>query len=538
MNVDNVGDVLANFPVDVQVTLTSLNAMESVVNQLLTLLLSETFTPDMYSILAEPNTFLDTPSIKSFHKLLDVFKSLMNVYNVDLFLTPSDIVPGMWYPDSPVLILLKTHESFIIATIRKANLTVFLLSLIGCLDHDVVKLQNKFLDMFSPNTMFSESMLNVNEQLLRTQWLLYLDMKTQIYIILLQKLRKNNNTYKENADEIDEAEKINILETQIFSKAFANELVLRRTRTSADSTLTTSFERVFVQRYSTRKENLMSFSSLSKLKEEHSEESFIRNIFEYCNKNMSLIIWGTKHRNSKSPIFTTDTRDFDPQLLYATDGDLLINAIPYRANTNQSYINSEMENNVFQTELAVDSPPNSSVIHDGTQSSDQFSSHAATPSIPANTKSIADAVLAVNKKSKSKRTWSTAEEDALVDGLKAFGPSWVKILDFHGPGGKFTEALKNRTQVQLKDKARNWKLQYLKNGTPLPQYLVRVTGSLDKSKSKNKNVENNAPNADPPQNNKQNNFNVPAMGSSSGELFSSTSANETRGFDPNLTPRM
>ncbi|KAG0667722.1 hypothetical protein C6P45_005443 [Maudiozyma exigua] len=43
-----------------------------------------------------------------------------------------------------------------------------------------------------------------------------------------------------------------------------------------------------------------------------------------------------------------------------------------------------------------------------------------------------------------------------------------------------SEDLKNRTQVQLKDKARNWKLHYLKNGEPLPDYLTKVTGTISK----------------------------------------------------------
>jgi hypothetical protein len=38
--------------------------------------------------------------------------------------------------------------------------------------------------------------------------------------------------------------------------------------------------------------------------------------------------------------------------------------------------------------------------------------------------------------------------------------------------------LKDRTQVQLKDKARNLKLNILKSGQPLPAVLGMVTGSI------------------------------------------------------------
>ena len=85
------------------------------------------------------------------------------------------------------------------------------------------------------------------------------------------------------------------------------------------------------------------------------------------------------------------------------------------------------------------------------------------------------------KRLKAKRIWSKTEEDALIAGLKEVGPSWSKILDLYGPGGRINECLKSRTQVQLKDKARNWKLHYLKTGKPLPAYLERVTGTLDKN---------------------------------------------------------
>lgn len=47
-----------------------------------------------------------------------------------------------------------------------------------------------------------------------------------------------------------------------------------------------------------------------------------------------------------------------------------------------------------------------------------------------------------------------------------------------GPGGTISEALKDRNQVQLKDKARNLKLFFLKSGIEVPYYLKFVTGEL------------------------------------------------------------
>ncbi|KAI9881736.1 MAG: TTAGGG repeat binding factor, partial [Watsoniomyces obsoletus] len=48
----------------------------------------------------------------------------------------------------------------------------------------------------------------------------------------------------------------------------------------------------------------------------------------------------------------------------------------------------------------------------------------------------------------------------------------------YGPGGTINESLKDRNQVQLKDKARNLKLFFLKAGIEVPYYLKYVTGDL------------------------------------------------------------
>lgn len=58
------------------------------------------------------------------------------------------------------------------------------------------------------------------------------------------------------------------------------------------------------------------------------------------------------------------------------------------------------------------------------------------------------------------------------------GPHWSQILAMFGPGGTVNETLKDRNQVQLKDKARNLKLFFLKSGIEVPYYLQFVTGEL------------------------------------------------------------
>lgn len=71
------------------------------------------------------------------------------------------------------------------------------------------------------------------------------------------------------------------------------------------------------------------------------------------------------------------------------------------------------------------------------------------------------------------------EENALMMGLDLVkGPHWSQILSLFGQNGTIGNQLKDRNQVQLKDKARNLKLFFLKNGTEVPFYLQAVTGEL------------------------------------------------------------
>lgn len=78
-----------------------------------------------------------------------------------------------------------------------------------------------------------------------------------------------------------------------------------------------------------------------------------------------------------------------------------------------------------------------------------------------------------------RRPWTTEEESSLMAGLdRVKGPHWSQILGMFGPGGSINEVLKDRNQVQLKDKARNLKLFFLKSGIEVPYYLQFVTGEL------------------------------------------------------------
>ncbi|CAP71130.1 uncharacterized protein PODANS_6_4980 [Podospora anserina S mat+] len=79
----------------------------------------------------------------------------------------------------------------------------------------------------------------------------------------------------------------------------------------------------------------------------------------------------------------------------------------------------------------------------------------------------------------TRRPWSPEEEKALMAGLDMVkGPHWSQILGLFGPHGTISTILRDRTQVQLKDKARNLKLFFLKTNSEMPYYLQHVTGEL------------------------------------------------------------
>ncbi|CAD6446953.1 c30fbb8c-1695-468b-8762-83803f964bdf [Sclerotinia trifoliorum] len=78
-----------------------------------------------------------------------------------------------------------------------------------------------------------------------------------------------------------------------------------------------------------------------------------------------------------------------------------------------------------------------------------------------------------------RRPWSTEEENALMAGLDSVkGPHWSQILALYGDKGSVSTILRDRNQVQLKDKARNLKLFFLKSNIEVPYYLQCVTGEL------------------------------------------------------------
>lgn len=140
-------------------------------------------------------------------------------------------------------------------------------------------------------------------------------------------------------------------------------------------------------------------------------------------------------------------------------------------------------------------PPQGNTDNANNKANDPVNNYGYMPGVPHYSQSQPTQVLyerarqAASAKSTSsnrrsglpsqRRPWTTEEENALMAGLdRVKGPHWSQILAMFGPGGTISEALKDRNQVQLKDKARNLKLFFLKSGIEVPYYLKFVTGEL------------------------------------------------------------
>lgn len=497
-SINRFNNIMKSLPTKTRLALSSLCLLDNVSTQLLRFLIYNANAPHVLAMLTDNTNYLASGESETFQILLQLFKQVRTIYNPRTpLLNVHDVAPGLWFPNEPPPRLLIGHEAFIITAIRKCNLLTFILTTLNCFQYGFDLLQKTFLDIFCPNTLYiGTSSQDQMGKFLKSQAILFLDLKTQALIAGL-----TNNSIDETG-KIDH-ELLTILLDKIFPKNMQDTLLGRRG--NGNGTLTPS-EQDFVERCDRRRENLMQFNNFNDLVASYDWNHFIKELLDYCNKNMGLIIWGRKGRG-KSPLYAFDSNEFETNVMLSSaavsasyipggtggpvpvsdvstnsqDDPITVTTTNTTTNTNDDDSNENDSNR--PSSIAANNALNNEraqamAAMDGTttglnKNSSRMAQYIVNSAIASSGSRI--------KKIKSKRTWSKEEEAALVAGLEEVGPSWSKILDMHGPGGKISENLKNRTQVQLKDKARNWKLQYLKSGKPLPTYLLKVTGTLDKA---------------------------------------------------------
>ncbi|KAL9110188.1 MAG: hypothetical protein Q9227_005249 [Pyrenula ochraceoflavens] len=389
-----------------------------------------------------------------------------------------------------------------IEVLRKANLATFVSSLFGTQEIGFHELNAHFIEIFVPE----------NGRLLKAQGSLFLDLKTQAFIASMH---------------TEERSKTELL-YNLFPEDMEAQLLSRRpgARGLAPS------EQDFVKRANSRRDILLdkvnNEVALNELPEVYQWEDFLKDVSAYIGKNFeSLNVQGSKKLKGRSSSSMEETQEIQqtqlennfsvippqPQSNFssvAPHEDFVAKAaraaqmalqghqatsnnpspsLPFAQQQNPTpRVRPSQAQTVFQQYV----PPNQqSTPH----RIDKSPTYGPLPDLPHVSQSAPTQTLyerakqaATSKASPTsrraglpsqRRPWTREEENALMAGLdRVRGPHWSQILAMFGPGGTINESLKDRNQVQLKDKARNLKLFFLKSGIEVPYYLKYVTGDL------------------------------------------------------------
>ncbi|KAI9141883.1 hypothetical protein BKA69DRAFT_368983 [Paraphysoderma sedebokerense] len=128
----------------------------------------------------------------------------------------------------------------------------------------------------------------------------------------------------------------------------------------------------------------------------------------------------------------------------------------------------ESENEIEESE--VDSEGSSPLSSSTSSSPPRFKavSPARISNVrPSPRRQVEDTSPVAHTKRRRPVPWTKEEEAALEEGMEKFGSSYAEIIKSYGAKGLISNALANRTQVQLKDKARNIRYRRERDGVPL-----------------------------------------------------------------------
>lgn len=451
------------FPARIQLLINTLPVLDNLLTQLL-----RVFASGPYQKIIDVASTPETPSGAAFRDLTSLFEFTKRLYSEeDPFLTVEHLAPGMWKEGEKTPSMFRSREQTIESTLRKVNLATFLAATLGTIEVGFFYLNESFLDVFCPannldpaNTMSTMSSTNMNLQsgantvvgdkvgkLLKSQALIFIDLKTQAYISAVEAGERSREDILED-----------ILPTNLEQILLDRRGVKVLSPTEAD----------FVSRCQSRKETLLNYPDGSNLSEEYEWFSFLQELFDYVAKNMGFLIWGKKARtgqkSDRPPAPTTYTPTTYTPTTYTPHSEETLASV-----TENTEVTTRQEINDITSALLPSEIQEQQIhirINPGMQG-----------------------------KVTNRRPWTREEEKALRHALELKGTQWSTILELFGQGGRINELLKNRTQVQLKDKARNWKMFFLKLGLPVPAYLQKVTGDLerdDKVRAKNARIKKTA----------------------------------------------
>ncbi|CCH46375.1 hypothetical protein BN7_5968 [Wickerhamomyces ciferrii] len=426
-----------------------------------------------------------TPEGLVYKDLVELFEQVKRIFSEeDPFLSFHNIIEDLNELSLDVVKSLRNLEDQLDSAFRKANLASFLLATLGSIEVGFFYLNESFLDVFcptynngwtkNPNSTYHQHLNSTTSitagKLLKAQAALFLELKTQAYISALE---SGDRSKEEVLDDI-------------FPDFLKDQLLHRRQTTEL-----TPAEQDFLQRCKSRRETLFSTPDDQDLAEHYEWLIFLKELFNYVSKNIGFLIWGRKGRHQE-----LTTIGFD-----SSGSSTPITAFA-------SFSKEELQRKLEEQRLKEREAKERAEKQDREKlptarqlnKKNQLQKSTTGSNSSGNTSRQNKSTAARNPprlRHILRRPWTGEEEEALIDALKLIGPQWSKILELHGAGGSKSEALKNRTQVQLKDKARNWKMGYLKNKGEAPDYLSKVTGDLgdDRSTKKRRRDNTNAKNA-------------------------------------------
>ncbi|KAF4549080.1 Telomere repeat-binding factor-like protein [Elsinoe fawcettii] len=314
--------------------------------------------------------------------------------------------------------------------IRKANRATFISSLLESHDVSFFDLNEYFLEVFVPS----------GQRLLKWQGAIYLELKTQVYISALL-----------NSDG-----EVGALLDELFPADLEDKIIARH----PDAPHLVPSEQDFVERARARKQYLQAEpaeTALQTLPRKYAWQDFLKEFASSINKNVESLLNPPNRSGSMTEFRRTGSYDDSSRR----------NSPPYGAVgcDNRGYSNF----GALLPEAGAVGLPYSH--HDALAALASQPPQRKTSNSSDGTKSTAT----------TRQPWKQEEEDALLAGLEEVkGPYWSRILSMYGRGGSRSEVLKDRNQIQLKDKARNLKLWYLKMGNEVPVCLQGVTGELRK----------------------------------------------------------
>ncbi|WPH04613.1 Hypothetical protein R9X50_00750500 [Acrodontium crateriforme] len=304
-------------------------------------------------------------------------------------------------------------------TIRKANIASFVSSILGA--HDI--------SFFHLNEFFLETFVPLGNRLLKWQGIIYLELKTQTYVSALM-----------NSDASPEA-----MLDELFPLDMDAQILSRHPDTPSLS----PSEQDFIDRSRARKTYLLAEPSteetLRLLPKKYQWIDFVREFASCVTKNAETLL--NAPVRGQSLLIGSHSIDRKP------------------SNTPQGPLDSSSGSKTA-------SPANGNHVNGGDIAKALQASKSALNE-PSRKPPVSTTTI--------RQPWTKPEEDALLSGLdQVSGPHWSQILALYGRGGSISEILKDRNQVQLKDKARNLKLWYLKMDKEVPVALQSVTGELRK----------------------------------------------------------